>query len=169
LYPRLRPARVTITTARGKFVRQADEALGSRLVPLDDAGLTAKFHGLVAPVLGAGTATDLAQRLWTIDSLDNISIYFSEVQAGDRVRVRYVLAQGDYPSWPSIQRRIRELCEHEDFVLDSVVPLVNREATPTMLLERPRVAVATDEQILKSYCRCRDLDAKVEQQGVELL
>jgi 2-methylcitrate dehydratase PrpD len=72
LYPRLRPARVTITTARGRFVRQADEALGSRLVPLDDAGLKAKFHGLVAPVLGAGSAADLAQRLWTIESLDNV-------------------------------------------------------------------------------------------------
>src|SRR5438132_375992 len=44
LYPQLRPARVTITTARGKFTRQADEALGSRLVPLDDAGRKAKFH-----------------------------------------------------------------------------------------------------------------------------
>ena len=36
LYPRLRPARVTVTTAAGRFTRQADEALGSRLVPLDD-------------------------------------------------------------------------------------------------------------------------------------
>ena len=44
LYPKLRPARVTVTTARGNFMRQADEALGSRLVPLDDAGLRAKFH-----------------------------------------------------------------------------------------------------------------------------
>ena len=52
LYPRLRPARVTVTTARGTFMRQADEALGSRLVPLDDAGLKRKFDGLVAPVLG---------------------------------------------------------------------------------------------------------------------
>jgi 2-methylcitrate dehydratase PrpD len=73
LYPRLRPARVTITTARGKFVRQADEALGSRLVPLDDAGLKAKFHGLVAPVLGVAVATDLAQRLWTIDAIDDVA------------------------------------------------------------------------------------------------
>jgi 2-methylcitrate dehydratase PrpD len=73
LYPRLRPARVTITTASGKkFVRQADEALGSRLVPLDDAGLKAKFHGLVAPVLNAATAADLARRLWTIDTLDKV-------------------------------------------------------------------------------------------------
>ena len=36
LYPKLRPARVTITTSKGKFVRQADEAWGSRQVPLDD-------------------------------------------------------------------------------------------------------------------------------------
>src|SRR5436190_16729714 len=71
LYPQLRPARVTITTARGKFVRQADEALGSRLVPLDDAGLKAKFHDLVAPVFGDATATDLTKRLWTIDTLDD--------------------------------------------------------------------------------------------------
>jgi 2-methylcitrate dehydratase PrpD len=41
LYPQLRPARVTVTTARGSFTRQADEALGSRIVPLDDAGLAA--------------------------------------------------------------------------------------------------------------------------------
>ena len=52
LYPKLRPARVTVTTPRGKFVRQADEALGSRIVPLDDAGLEAKFIELVEPVLG---------------------------------------------------------------------------------------------------------------------
>src|SRR5262249_42032760 len=47
LYPQLRPARVTVTTPRGAFTRQADEALGSRIVPLDDAGLKAKFLDLV--------------------------------------------------------------------------------------------------------------------------
>src|SRR5438270_2944416 len=73
LYPHLRPARVAIITARGKFTRQADEALGSRLVPLDDAGLKAKFHGLVAPVLGATAAADLAKQLWSIDALDNVA------------------------------------------------------------------------------------------------
>ena len=72
LYPKLRPARVTVVTERGKFTRQADEAWGSRQVPLDDAGLTAKFHGLVAPVFGEGRATDLAERLWAVDKLDNV-------------------------------------------------------------------------------------------------
>ena len=66
LYPKLRPARVTVTTPKGKFVRQADEAMGSRLVPLDDDGLRAKFIGLVEPVHGA-KAQELAQRLWDID------------------------------------------------------------------------------------------------------
>jgi len=68
LYPQLRPARVTLTTARGTFTRQADEALGSRIVPLDDEGLKAKFDELVAPVLGAARARELAERLWTIET-----------------------------------------------------------------------------------------------------
>jgi 2-methylcitrate dehydratase PrpD len=74
LYPRLRPARVTVTTSRGqKFTRQADEALGSRLVPFGDEALTEKFHGLVAPVLGEARARELAQRLWAIDEADDIA------------------------------------------------------------------------------------------------
>jgi 2-methylcitrate dehydratase PrpD len=74
LYPQLRPALVTLTTAHGTFTRQADEALGSRLVPLDDQGLQAKFHGLVEPVLGAAAAADLARRLWAIEDLDDVGL-----------------------------------------------------------------------------------------------
>ena len=72
LYPRLRPARVTVTTPKGKFVRQADEALGSRIVPLDDVGLEAKFIELVEPVLSTARARELAQRLWDIESVKDI-------------------------------------------------------------------------------------------------
>ena len=72
LYPKLRPARVTVVTERGKFTRQADEAWGSRQVPLDDKGLTAKFHGLVAPVFGDSRAHELAERLWAVDRLDDV-------------------------------------------------------------------------------------------------
>ena len=72
LYPGLRPARVTLTTARGTFTRQADEALGSRLVPLDDAGLRAKFTGLVEPVLGAAATATLAGGLWSIEETDDV-------------------------------------------------------------------------------------------------
>src|SRR5262249_8033324 len=68
LYPQLRPARVTVTTARGTVSRQADEALGSRIVPLDDAGLKAKFHDLVGPLLGPACTRQLAERLWSIGS-----------------------------------------------------------------------------------------------------
>ena len=73
LYPQLRPARVTVTTARGSFTRQADEALGSRIVPLDDAGLTAKFLDLVGPVLGAARAKELGERLWSLDAISDIA------------------------------------------------------------------------------------------------
>src|SRR5262249_13535397 len=73
LYPQLRPARVTVTTARGSFTRQADEALGSRIVPLDDAGLTAKFFDLVGPVLGAARAKKLGERLWSLDEISDVA------------------------------------------------------------------------------------------------
>ena len=73
LYPKLRPARVTVTTGKGQFVRQADEAWGSRQVPLDDAGLIEKFLGLVAPVFGDARAKDLSQRLWSIAAIDDVA------------------------------------------------------------------------------------------------
>ena len=73
LYPKLRPARVTVTTAKGEFVRQADEAWGSREVPLDDAGLIDKFLDLAGSVHGAAKAKDLSQRLWTVDKLDDVA------------------------------------------------------------------------------------------------
>ena len=42
-------------------------------MPLDDDGLIAKFHGLVAPVFGEQRAKDLSERLWTIDRLDDVA------------------------------------------------------------------------------------------------
>jgi 2-methylcitrate dehydratase PrpD len=73
LYPQLRPARVTVTTARGTFMRQADEALGSRIVPLDDAGLKAKFSDLVGPALGAPRAKELLERLWSVGTIADVA------------------------------------------------------------------------------------------------
>src|SRR5438874_1423345 len=73
LYPQLRPARVTVITARGSFTRQAEEALGSRIVPLDDPRLKAKFLDLVGPVLGTARANELAQALWSIDAIRDVA------------------------------------------------------------------------------------------------
>ena len=63
---------MTVTTPRGTFVRQADEALGSRIVPLDDAGLTQKFVDLVEPVLGEQRARALVGQLWDVEALADI-------------------------------------------------------------------------------------------------
>jgi 2-methylcitrate dehydratase PrpD len=73
LYPQLRPARVTVTTAHGSFTRQADEALGSRIVPLDDTGLKAKFFDLVGPVLGTARAKELMEGVWSIDEIGDMA------------------------------------------------------------------------------------------------
>jgi 2-methylcitrate dehydratase PrpD len=74
LYPQLRPARVKVTTARGVFIRHADEALGSRLVPLDDAGLRLKFDELVSPVLSPARTASLAGQLWDIEACPNVRV-----------------------------------------------------------------------------------------------
>jgi hypothetical protein len=61
-----------VTTARGKFTRQADEALGSRLVPFDDDGLKGKFLELVTPVHGEAAAKTLAELVWAIEDSANV-------------------------------------------------------------------------------------------------
>lgn len=72
LYPANRPARVTVNTVRGTYEKQAMEALGAREVPLDDRGLSLKFHDLVDPVLGQARADKLLEQLWRLDEVDNI-------------------------------------------------------------------------------------------------
>ena len=62
-----------MTTARGSFTRQADEALGSRQVPLDDAGLEAQVRWPGRAGLGEKRAAELAVRLWTVDEIDKIA------------------------------------------------------------------------------------------------
>ena len=74
MYPQLRPARVKVTTARGVFTRHADEALGSRLVPLDDAGLRAKFDELVSPMLSSARAGSLGAQLWDIEACPDVRV-----------------------------------------------------------------------------------------------
>src|SRR5712671_1667832 len=74
LYPQLRPARVKVTTARGVFARHADEALGSRLVPLDDAGLRLKFDELVSPALSPARAATLGAQLWDIEACPDVQV-----------------------------------------------------------------------------------------------
>ena len=61
-----------MTTPRGKFVRQADEALGSRLVPLDDAGLEQKFIDNGRAGAGRGARKALAKQLWDIEAIGDI-------------------------------------------------------------------------------------------------
>jgi hypothetical protein len=41
-------------------------------VPLDDAGLQAKFQALVEPVLGAAASAKLAHGLWAIEQTDDV-------------------------------------------------------------------------------------------------
>ncbi len=73
-YPAQRPARVLLTTSKGSFTREAHEAIGSRDLPLDDAGLEQKFRDLVVPVLGKDAAEELLATLWAVDTIADVSV-----------------------------------------------------------------------------------------------
>ena len=74
LYPQPAPGAGDDHDRARNFTRQADEALGSRLVPLDDAGLMAKFLGLVRPVLGAAKAKELDERItWSVEEIGDVA------------------------------------------------------------------------------------------------
>lgn len=72
LYPEQRPARVTVTTDRGRLTKQVSEALGARQIPLDDRRLSDKFRNLVDPVVGQDRAAQLLDRLWAVDDCADI-------------------------------------------------------------------------------------------------
>lgn len=68
-YPRQRPSRVIVTTNDGRRLeRLVSYPYGEPENPLPDDALTAKFHGLVAPVLGEVRAKRLAERIWTLET-----------------------------------------------------------------------------------------------------
>jgi 2-methylcitrate dehydratase PrpD len=73
-YPDLRPARVTVDLVSGEtYSLYRPEALGSRLVPLDDDALHDKFRSLAGPVLGSERTNKLAETVWRADSLSDIT------------------------------------------------------------------------------------------------
>ncbi len=82
LYPSHRPSRVRVH-ARGRiFEAEAMEALGCREQPLDDAAVSAKFRGLVEPVLGAHRSEAALTRLWSLEVEADVAGLFAEMTPG---------------------------------------------------------------------------------------
>ncbi len=81
-YPRQRPSRVTVTTHSGaKLERMIAYPYGEPENPLSDTALTAKFIGLVAPVLGSKRADDLANRIWSLETEPNLALLVEAMRA----------------------------------------------------------------------------------------
>ncbi|OWW21624.1 MmgE/PrpD family protein [Noviherbaspirillum denitrificans] len=70
-FPAVRAARVTITTEDGRtFQHFSPYRKGDPEAPLTDGELNDKFDELVAPVIGAGPALQLRDKLWQLDRID---------------------------------------------------------------------------------------------------
>ena len=51
---------------------KVDHAIGSLKNPLSDAQLEGKFHALVVPVLGEGSATEITKACWALGSMGDV-------------------------------------------------------------------------------------------------
>ena len=81
LYPANRPARVSIETDKGRFIRFQKEAMGSAEIPVSDEALRTKFLDLVAPVMGNDAASRLHDGLWALEELaDTTSLFAGDGQ-----------------------------------------------------------------------------------------
>ncbi len=68
-YPAAVPNRVTVTLVDGTvLVREQSHPPGHAANPLTEAQLTAKFHGLVDPVLGRARAVEIQNRIANLES-----------------------------------------------------------------------------------------------------
>ena len=81
-YPRQRPSRVTVTTRTNRTLeRYITYPYGEPENPLSDAALTTKFLGLVAPVLGAAKAEQLATRIWALEREPSLTALVEDLKA----------------------------------------------------------------------------------------
>jgi 2-methylcitrate dehydratase PrpD len=75
LFPQQRAARLTVTLKDGRVVEaERHTRHGDPDDPLTDGELNDKFNELVAHVLGEDAARDLGERLWSIDTADDVSV-----------------------------------------------------------------------------------------------
>ena len=73
-YPRLRTAKVSVTTRDGGvFSRTVEDPYGSADNPLSDEALAAKFRGLADPVLGAETAAAVERAIWDMQNVADVA------------------------------------------------------------------------------------------------
>ncbi|CAM3391225.1 MmgE/PrpD family protein [Paracidovorax anthurii] len=72
-FPGQRAARLEITTRGGeKLVHLQPNRKGDPELPLSDAELESKFLELATPVIGEQRATDLLQRIWSLDQASDL-------------------------------------------------------------------------------------------------
>ncbi len=73
-YPRLRPAKVRLTTVAGdSFAAAVDDAYGSPLRPMDDDALAGKYRAITAGVLGQEGSEASLDMLWRLDRLETLA------------------------------------------------------------------------------------------------
>ncbi|MCH8340394.1 MAG: MmgE/PrpD family protein [Chloroflexi bacterium] len=76
LFPRIKRARVTITTTDGqRYTAQTDVAKGDPADPMSDEDIIAKFRANARGVLSSERMDEVTEATWRLDSLANMRKY----------------------------------------------------------------------------------------------
>ena len=76
LFPRIKRARVTITTTDGqRYTAQTDVAKGDPADPMSDEDIIAKFRANARGVLSSERMDEVTEATWRLDSLANMREY----------------------------------------------------------------------------------------------
>lgn len=76
LFPRIKRARVTITTTDGQsYTAQTDVAKGDPADPMSDEDIVAKFRANARGVISSGRMDEVIEATWRLDSLANMREY----------------------------------------------------------------------------------------------
>jgi flagellar basal body-associated protein FliL len=92
----------------------------------------------------------------------------NDAKAGDIVKIRIHLKQGDHARWPELKQQAREWAQDLGLIADTILPVLtdlqqlNKDRTKHQLKR-------SDEQLLKDYAKARGVDDLTIKAGMRLL
>lgn len=104
------------------------------------------------------------KELLVADSLAELKIRAKhQLRKGDIIKVEYNLKQHDQERWYDIKREIKEWGEERDYVMDSIVPVMEIQTT-----SYKKVDVASDDALITTYAKSVQASPQTLARGLKL-
>lgn len=107
---------------------------------------------------------------FTRGAVKNLDTYGSwgnlKLKSGDIARIRIAVSENDHKHWPEIQKGWRAWAEYRGFVIDSIVPMIERTSAGS--LEQPRAHRLNDDETMTRYGKAKQTDTATMATGRKL-